>query len=194
MNLATSKRKPIEIHVFDKKKHMGSEEKNARADAELVMGQLKFTPPPEVKKNKIAMRKWREVTKIYKDAKLTVVSSTDSGVLGRYCLLNAEYEHLIQQRALICSLDFPEEIEEELLEATGEGFNKAQAGRLWKLMKYFTGLDGIIKIDKIINAKVKAILDIEDRIFLNPAAKVRTLPIQHKAKVKDPVGDMGFDV
>ena len=190
----SAKRKPIELHIHDKKKHMGKDEKLARENSELTMGNLEFSPPRAVKENPVAMRKWDEVTKIYKDAALTFVSSTDNGAIGRYCMLNAEYEDLINHRKQINGLKFPEDIEELIMNSIEETASKARARRLWQLIQYFTGLDGLIKIDKIINAKVKAILDIEDRIFLNPAAKVRTLPIQRKQKEKDPVEEMGFDV
>ena len=60
--------------------------------------------------------------------------------------------------------------------------------------EYFTSLDGLIKLDKAINTKLKTILDIDDRIFLNPASKVRTLPIRRKPKPEDKLGDMGFEV
>lgn len=194
MQQVTSRRKPIELHIHDPKHHMGGEEKEARADAELTMGNLNFSLPPELKSNQVAIRKWREVTKIYKEAGLTVVSSTDNGVIGRYCILYSEFVELVERRAQISNLEFPEEDEAEILALTMEEFNEARAKRLWRIMEYFTGLDGLLKIDKFINAKSKSILDIEDRIFMNPAAKVRTLPIQRKAREKDPMGELGFDV
>ena len=61
-------------------------------------------------------------------------------------------------------------------------------------MEYFTKLDGLLKLDSKINAKNKSILDLEDRIFLNPAAKVRTLPIKRKTKRTDQADALGFDV
>ena len=194
MTAATSRRKPIGLHIHDPKQHLGADDKKARADAEIIMGDLNFSVPANVKKTPGAMRKWREVTKIYKDAGLTIVSSTDSGVIGRYCMLYSEYDELIEQRRLISDLDFPGDDMDEIMAETDAEYRHTRARRLWNIMEYFTKLDGLLKLDKAINTKLKSILDIEDRIFMNPAAKVRTLPIRRKPKEKDEMGDLGFDV
>ena len=194
MTAATSRRKPIGLHIHDPKQHLGADDKKARADAELTMGDLNFSVPESVKKNKAAFKKWCEVTKIYKEARLTVVSSTDNGVIGRYCMLYAEYDELIEQRRLISDLDFPADDMDEIIAETDAEYRHARACRLWNILEYFTKLDGLLKLDKAINTKLKSILDVEDRIFMNPAAKVRTLPIRRKPKEKDEMGDLGFDV
>jgi len=189
-----ARRKPTGLHIHDPKQHLGAEEIAARADAEITMGTLKFSTPADVKKNKGALKKWKEVTKIYQDAGLSVVSSTDNGVIGRYCMLYAEYWELTEQRSIISDLDFPSDDEAEIMAETDAEYRHARARRLWSIMEYFTKLDGILKLDAAINKKLKMILDIEDRIFLNPAAKVRTLPIKRKPKPKNELGDLGFDV
>ena len=158
------------------------------------MGDLNFTTPLDIKKNKAALRKWKEVIKIYKDAGLTVVSSTDTGVIARYCILYSEYWQLTEYRRQISDIDFSNDDESELMALTDGEFSRSRARRLWKLIESFVSLDALGKLDDKINRKLKAILDIEDRIFLNPAAKVRTLPIRRKPKENDEMGAMGFDV
>ncbi len=188
-------RKPLELHIHGGNKgRLGADEQEDRADAEITMGDLRFSVPENVKKNKAALKKWNEVTKIYKAARLTVVSSTDNGVIGRYCMLYAEYDELIEQRRLVSDLDFPSDDIDEIMAVTDAEYRRARARRLWGIVEYFTKLDGLLKLDKAINTKLKSILDVEDRIFMNPAAKVRTLPIRRKPKAKDDMGDMGFDV
>lgn len=195
MNTAKSTRQPLSLHVHTgNKSKLGEEEQEARADAEITMGEMKFCPPAAVTKNVEAMKKWREITKIYRDSGLVLVSSTDNGVLARYCMLYAEYWELVEQRSIISDLKFPSIDEDELFAEIGAEYRHARARRLWNIMEYFTKLDGVMKLDKAINAKVKSILDVEDRIFLNPAAKVRTLPIKRRPKEKDELGDLGFDV
>ena len=190
----TKVRKPIELHIHDKKKHMGKEEIEERADAEVVMGDLNFSTPPEIKKDAVAMRKWREVTKIYTEAGLTLVSSTDNGVIGRYCELYSEYITLLAHRSRMSNAKFPADDMVEIMAMTEEEYGRARAKRLWGLLDYYTSLDGLLRIDTAINAKAKAILVIEDRIFLNPASKVRTLPIRRKEKEKSAAEAAGFDV
>ena len=187
-------RKPIALHILDNKKHLSEQDKKDRADSEVTMGEVKFTPPQEVKKNPEAMKKWREVTKIYLDSGLELVTSTDNSVLGRYCLLYADYWHLVEQRRIIGELEFPEDEAKDLSEMTEKLISRKKAERLYDLILYFTTLDGVIKLDKAINAKSKSILYIEDRIYLNPAAKVRTQRIKRKAEKKDPLEEMGYNV
>ena len=190
----SSKRKPIAIHLHDPKQHLTKQAIKDRVEAEVVMGEVSFTAPDAVKKSKEAFTKWKEVTKIYRDSGLLLVSSTDNGVLGRYCLLYADYWDLVEQRRIVSGFSMPAKDTEDLVKLTEDQFNHDRARQLWSIMECFTSLDGLLKLDKAINAKVKSILDVEDRIFLNPASKVRTLPIKKKSKETDELGDMGFDV
>lgn len=195
MKGGAAQRKPLELHIHNGNKgKLSTADKEAYADSEILMGDLKFITPPDIKKNKGALRKWKEVTQIYRAAKLTVVSSTDTGIIARYCMLYSEYWELTEARQRINDLEFPDDDEAELMALTDDEFNRARARRLWGIMEYFTRLDGLLKLDDKINRKLKAILDIEDRIFLNPAAKVRTLPIRRKPKEADELGDLGFEV
>ena len=189
-----SGRKPLALHLHDKKKHLTEEDKKNRAESEITMGEIKFTAPDAVKNNKAAMEKWGEVTKIYLESGLMLVSSTDNGVIGRYCLMYADYLDLVEQRRIISGLEFPKEEAQDLSEMTEKLLTRKKAERLYTMILYFSSLDGVLKLDKAINAKSKSILDIEDRIYLNPASKVRTLPIKRKPVKIDPIKKLGFDV
>jgi phage terminase small subunit len=190
-----AKRQPVSLQVYKGNTgKLSAEEMAARDDAEITMGDLKFTTPADVKKDKLALKKWREVIGIYKAARLTVVSNTDTGAIARYCILYSEYWQLTEQRRKIAAFDFPDDDSNEILAITDDEYSRARSRRLYNIMEYFTRLDGLLKLDDKINRKLKAILDIEDRIFLNPAAKVRTLPIKRKPKEADGIGDLGFDV
>lgn len=190
-----TQRKPVGLQIYDGNKNKLSEaELAARGDAEITMGDLNFTAPADVKKDKLALKKWREVIGIYKAARLTVVSNTDTGAIARYCMLYSEYWQLIEQRRKIADFDFPEDDSNEILAITDDEYSRARSRRLYNILEYFTRLDGLLKLDDKIHRKLKSILDIEDRIFLNPAAKVRTLPIKRKPKEENPIGDLGFDV
>ncbi|NIV03315.1 hypothetical protein GWN26_02550 [Candidatus Saccharibacteria bacterium] len=79
-------------------------------------------------------------------------------------------------------MEFPDDDIDEILALTEIEYRACRARRLWNIMEFFTRLDGLLKLDEKIHRKLKTILDIEDRIFLNPAAKVRTLPIKRKPK------------
>jgi len=190
----SAQRKPLQLHVVEGKKHLSEQEKNEYGESEITMGEIKFTPSAEVKSNKDALKKWREITKIYTESGLVLVSSTDNGILARYCLEYADYLELVRERNTLKRYQLPKDDEDELFADTDAEYRRARARRLWGIMDYLTCLDGRLKLNDKINRKLKTILDIEDRIFLNPAAKVRTLPIRRKPKEESPLGNLGFDV
>lgn len=183
-------KKPLELHVLDGKKHMGAEEKKRYQESEITMGAVKFKAPAAVKENHIALKKWKEITKIYKQAGFSFVTSSDNGVLGRYCLTYAEYLHLIDVRSELsgCNVDL------KLSDLT-ESMDENQAKKSLKIVEILLSVDGIIKIDKAINAKLRALLDLEDRIFLNPVSKIRSIPVKKDSTTKKtPLEKAGFDV
>ena len=166
-------------------------------DAEITIGEFVFVPVSEVKTHKKSLAKWREITKIYKAAEDqlgTYISSSDNGILNRYCVLYGEYLDLVTKRRELNSFELPPEDQVAAMLMCHEEYNAYRARKLWGIMEYMTSLNALLKLDGAIDRKAKAILDLEDRIFLNPAAKVRTLPIKKKKPKKDPAEAMGFDV
>jgi len=166
------------------------------ADAEITLGDFIFRPTPEVKGHPRAIEKWREITRIYKKAEDqigTYISDTDNGILNRYCIAHAEWLDMINRRRELAAFELPPEDNTEAILMCQEEYNAYRAKKLWCLMEYTVSLSALLKLDSAIDRKLKAILDLEDRIFLNPAAKVRTLPIKRHKK-RDPAGDIGFDV
>ena len=49
-------------------------------------------------------------------------------------------------------------------------------------------------MDKAINAKMSAVVQMEDRLFLSPLAKVKNVPKEPEKKDEDPLSKRGFDV
>lgn len=193
MKPANGKKLPIEVLVKTGKTHIGAEEIKARREAEVTMGTANFTAPAEVKGNPEAFKKWKEVTKIYQDAGLLVVSSTDNGVIGRYCMIYSEYLDLLKVRSELSGFELPEKMATDFDELARDALDK-KADFVFRLIQYTFSVQAILKVDTAINTKLKTLLDLEDRIFLNPAAKVRGLPVKTKEKKKDKIADLGFDV
>ena len=189
-----NQRKSADLHATDNTNHLGKNEIVARRYAEVVFGRFHFYAPRAVKKNARAFEKWKEVTKLYKEAGLVFVSSSDIGALARYCILYAEYEGLADRR-LELEQEAPElpAMPRELL-MTADDYDRARANRVFSLLDYVTAMQGIVTLDRSINSKAEALLKLEDRLFLNPAAKVRTLPIKRKEKKKDEIEELGFNV
>ena len=191
---ASSLRKPLVLHKKDPVSHKTKEDIKNLEEAEVTMGTVNFTPPEAVKNNLEAMKKWAEITKIYVSSKLLLVTSTDNGVLARYCLLYADYYELVEQRKIVSSSEYSEDLASEMRDEIDEELPKRKANKIWKIFEFYNSLDGVIKIDKMIDSKLKSILQIEDRIFLNPAAKVRTIPLKKKVEKKSDLESKGFNV
>ena len=63
--------------------------------------------------------------------------------------------------------------------------------KLYKDIDYVFSVSGVIAVDKALNAKMSALVQMEDRLFLNPLAKVRNIP-KKEVKEEDPLAGKGF--
>jgi len=198
MTVATMRkpRAPAAAKIQDPKCKDSKAKIESAAEAEITLGEFVFKPTPEVKQHPRALQKWREITRIYKKAEDqigTYLSDTDNGILNRYCIATAEWIDMVNRRRELAAFELPPEDSTEAILMCQEEYNTYRAKKLWCLMEYTVSLSALLKLDSAIDRKLKAILDLEDRIFLNPAAKVRTLPIKRHKK-RDPADDLGFDV
>ena len=162
---------PIEIVQANGKKHLTKAEIEDRKNAQVQVGNRKLICPSYVKSNVIAYGKWKEIIKIYKD--VDFVSSGDSGLLARYCMTHSEYISLCETRNRIVDLnadwsDYKDVLTEEFQES------------IEHLLKLSTDLS----LESAINKKMDMLIKMEDRLFLNPLAKVKNVP---KAPVEKPV-------
>ena len=177
--MAGRRGQPIDILIAKGKKHLTKEEIDIRKKGEIKFGNEALLCPAYVKSDTTAFSKWREIKHIYND--VDFVSSSDIGLLGRYCMTHSEYIRLLNQKKHI------EEFEvnyEKLL----EHFNP----ELLEGLDAFFKFGPIMQLDNAINKKMDMLIKMEDRLFLNPLAKVRNVPKKEK-QVADPLKDQGFE-
>lgn len=179
--------KPILILQAEGKKHLTKAEIELRKNSEIKIGSNKMICPNFVKKDTIAFAKWKEILKIYKD--VDFVSSGDIGLLARYCKTFSEYESLLKSQQKIEKvfnavdlekvLEFFENLEEysELTEL--DDLNRF-TGNVNKIALNIISVDGILRIESAINKKMDMLIKMEDRLFLNPLAKVKNVPKETK--------------
>lgn len=170
---------PVELLMAKGKKHLTKAEIEQRKNNEIRVGTNKLTCPSYVKSDEIAYKKWKEIIKIYKD--IDFVSSGDVGLLSRYCMTFSEYENLIRIRKNINLLDFNAEDEDEIYRA----FEDAPDNRVKYILKkveYILSSDGLLTLESAINKKMDMLIKMEDRLFLNPLAKVKNVPKQVKVE------------
>ena len=158
---------PIDILQANGKKHLTKAEIEQRKNNEIKLGDSKLTCPSYVKSNIAAYKKWKEIIKIYKD--IDFVSSGDVGLLARYCMTHSEYLSLCDTRNRLNGIQcdwtsyegmFPEEFQESI--------------------ERILTINTDLQLESAINKKMDMLIKMEDRLFLNPLAKVKNVPKQVK--------------
>lgn len=184
--------KPIDLIMDDgNKRHLTKAEIEHRKNTEIRFGNDKLVCPKHIKNNKNAYAKWKELIRLYKD--FNFVASGDIGMLGRYCMAYSEYLDLIERRAIINQLSINIEehyyIEEELKDA---GVPEKRIEKMIEKYEFILSIGGLIALDKAINAKMDALVKMEDRLFLNPLAKIKNVPKKPPEEEKTELDQNGF--
>lgn len=186
--------KPIDLIMADgNKRHLTKAEIEHRKNTEIRFGNDKLVCPKHIKNDKIAYAKWKELIRLYKD--FDFVASGDVGMLGRYCMAYSEYMDLLERRTMVCQLmpkvdDDENEIIEEQLDAGNVHPKRIQ--KMIEKYEYILSIGGIISLDKAINAKMDALVKMEDRLFLNPLAKIKNVPKKPPEEEKTELDQNGF--
>ena len=93
----------------------------------------------------------------------------------------SEYENLIKIRKNINMIDFDAEDEEETYKALEE-VPEYRVKYILKKIEYILSSDGLLTLESAINKKMDMLIKMEDRLFLNPLAKVKNVPKQVKSE------------
>ena len=177
---------PIALILAKGSKHLTKAEIDHRKKTEIKLGEQKLKCPAYVKNDVYAYAKWKEITRVYRD--IDFVSSGDIGLLGRYCMTFSEYNKLLEHHKRIDNIDYLDADEQGILE---KQFGEDMAKNLLNKINYIVSVDGVLKLDTAINKKQDMLIKMEDRLFLNPLAKVKNVPKQEK-KPEDPLAKKGF--
>ena len=152
--------KPISLHLAEgNPNRLTKAEIAARREAEVKLGATdlsKIKPPPFVQDDTVALAKWRECIKDYKEAAksgVELLTTSDAGTLALYCKTWSEHISLL---------------------------NYANPKH---------DLGEALKLQTAINKKMDMLLKMEDRLFLNPLAKVKNVPRREPAKPANPMED-----
>jgi len=176
--------KPIGLHLAEgNPNRLTKAEIKRREKAELKLGSDKLTCPMYVVSDPVAHKKWRDLIYDYNKAKalgMEIVKSSDAGILARYCKTYSDYIKLLEQRSRVekFEVDYEkllEHFEPDLLEG----------------LDAFFKFGPVTQLDNAINKKMDQLIKMEDRLFLNPLAKVKNVPKKEEEKV-DPLKAKGF--
>lgn len=184
--------KPIELHLLNgNKRHLTKAEIEQRKKSEVKLGEHKLVCPSYVRQDKNAYKKWKEIVKLYKD--IDFVSSADVGLMARYCMAFSEYINLTEHRKVCATIRVDTENGEavDMVKALEGKYSSKTAAKMFEKIEYVFSVSGVIAVDKALNAKMSALVQMEDRLFLNPLAKVRNIP-KKEVKEEDPLAGKGF--
>ncbi|MEV2294902.1 terminase [Paenibacillus larvae] len=181
--------KPIALHLAEgNPNRLTKEEIKQRQEAEVKLGEQdlkKLKKPGFITKDKIANKLWNDLIKEYKSAAdqgVELLTSSDIGVLALYCKTYSEYEKLLAQHQRLENVIVDEDVFDEYISRAEQvdGVN-------YKALRYLSQLasvEGILKIETAINKKMDMLLKLQDRLFLNPLAKVKNVPQPKKEEKK----------
>lgn len=182
--------KPIALHLAQgNPNRLTKAEIERRKKTEIKLGDNKLKCPDYVKRDVIAYTKWKEITKIYKD--IDFVSSGDVGLLGRYCKTFSEYHSLVDCREKIMNSDLSDDEIKLVNDTLTEEYGERKAKKLFEKIDYILSTAGVLSIDTAINKKMDMLIKMEDRLFLNPLAKVKNVPKKEPEQV-DQLAAKGF--
>lgn len=149
-----------------------------RQKSEIKTGDNKLKCPMFIKSDVPAYDKWKEINKVYKD--VDFVSSGDTGLLARYCMTFSEYLTLLDQKKKV-------DYFEVRYDCLRDMFDPELVKSLDSIVKF----NPAMQLDSAINKKMDMLIKMEDRLFLNPLAKVKNIPKKEPVRV-DPLAAKGF--
>jgi len=173
--------KPIDLHLAaGNPNRLTKEQIRQRQESEIKLGKTeldKLKPPEYVKSDTIAYKQWKDCLKEYRAASqqgVDLLTSSDVGLLAMYCKTYSEYEKLLKQYQRIENIAINEDILNDYFEKM-EGIEEFE-GRAQMYLSQLASIEGILKIETAINKKMDMLLKMQDRLFLNPLAKIKNVP------------------
>ncbi len=153
MNMAGRPAKPIDLHLVAGGKHLTKQEIADRKRQENALKtNAEFKADSKVKKNPVAMKMFKKLKKLY--SAIEYVDGLDENIINRYCLMCAEVDSM-----------------EQLLERMNSDIDKCESSaQMVTMYKSISGLEGTL------NRSRDMLLKMEDRLFLNPTARVKNVP------------------
>jgi phage terminase small subunit len=181
--------KPIAFHIAENKAHLTKAEIETRQQNEIKIGETRLTAPEFILQDKVAIKKWRELKKIYEaNLEFDLVSSGDIGHIARYCQTFSEYLNLVEHRRVLMdnlsSVVFQGEEEETIQQEFEDHLGNRAATCMWKKVEYLLSMNAVLDVDRSLNQKSASLLAMEDRLFLNPLSKIKVIPKTKSGKTK----------
>ena len=170
---------PTNILLAKGMKLLTKSEIEHREKSKIKVGDNKLKCPDFVKNDINAYIKFKEISKIYKDTD-DIASSSDIGLIGRYCVTFSEYLDLLDKRKKVGTFNtdfdkYEQSLPEEFID----------------VLNNYMRMNVDLQLDNAINKKMDMLIKMEDRLFLTPLAKIKNIPKKEPEKA-DPLSRRGF--
>jgi phage terminase small subunit len=183
--------KPIEMHLYDGKKHLTKAEIKHRQENQIRLGTPELKMPSAVRQNPVAKKKWKELKELYEG--FDFVSSSDVGIISQLCLAYAELDNLLGHLRTLELIEPFDPLEKEEVEREWSGkMGQVAIRNMWRKIDFCISMGGILAVNKAIDAKRSIIRSLEDRLYLNPLAKNRNVPKKPAEPEETPLQKAGF--
>ena len=170
--------KPLQLIMSEgNKRHLTKKEINHREKHEqsLYTGTT-FKESQQVKEDEIAHKEFLRLKKLYKH--IEYVDGLDETVINRYCIMQSELHSLDK---------FIEQCHGDLVEAKQRLASK-DIDFLAYLQVKGDIQNKILEADRAIMKKREMLIKLEDRLFLNPTSRIKSIPKAPKEdKAKSPM-------
>lgn len=160
--------KPLELHLLDKRKHLTREEMENRRRNQIRFGDENLIVPKHIRKNKVAYKKWRELSQLYSNVEY--VASPDSDLIAMYCQAYSEYLEAMEQKTAIST------------EGKSKGFNTVTIQDMLNKLN----------IDYKIMKLRESLMKMEKELYLTPTARLKNVGRKEKEKDETPIEKAGF--
>jgi len=162
------KQKPTQVFEFAKKSHRSQKDIEERANRQIKIDDKNLVLPASVKRDKVALKKWKYLVSIY--SKIDNVAVADSDIIAQYCLCHSELEDLLKTKTSI----------EKDLKSTDK-----------TILEIFDALTKS-NVDHMINKKRDALNKIGGRILLDPTSRMKAVPAKAPEKPKTGLEQFGI--
>jgi phage terminase small subunit len=169
--------KPVELHLAQgNPNRLTKKEIAERMDSEIKLGKkelARLKVPQDIKSDPAALAHWKKHVKEYKAAAsngIEILTTSDVDILAIYCKTYADYERLIRSKQKIDKISYERDRLDEYIEEAEE-FNF----RVKQQLRNLVSVDAILRIETAINKKMDMLIKMQDRLFLNPLAKVKNV-------------------
>jgi hypothetical protein len=153
--------RPVDLIVLEGKTHLTKKQiADRKAKEESLKSDSPYQPNKKVKSNPVALEMFYKLQKLYRN--IDYVDGLDENIINRYCLLTAEVDGM-----------------EQLLQRMESDIDKCgNSGEMVTMYKSISGMEGNL------NRSRDMLLKMEDRMFLNPTARVKNVPKKQKEPPK----------